>query len=194
MNSAICSMILAALPLLCSSFVTGDHSVDNGGGKKMQCEYYSSECVEKAERQGLTEIPNSCHGVEDCAGEKNICFVVWNNRTSSNLHKDGRHNVKLMGCFEADDSCSDQQACLEDDPGPKNSHFFCCCKGHLCNAKFEWVPKAPNLTKTSTVQPPTQLGKDEPFLVTLYCIVPVVFLIFLVTVVRESGFYSDKQT
>ena len=45
----------------------------------------------------------------------------------------------LMGCFESSNECSEENECVENDPGEK-SHKFCCCRGQLCNSKFDWVP------------------------------------------------------
>ena len=54
----------------------------------------------------------------------------------TNKHKSG-HNVKLMGCISSNGPCSEE--CLTDDL--RADHFFCCCKGNLCNSKFKSVPK-----------------------------------------------------
>ena len=43
-----------------------------------------------------------------------------------------------MGCWEQNHDCSKNDECIEDKPQPVR--HFCCCTGHLCNAKFKWAP------------------------------------------------------
>ena len=124
-------------------------------------------------------------GVRTCADQNHFCYVVWRHEDSnSTRHKSGR-NVQLMGCFEPSEGCSLEDECLEeveDDPKP-SKHFFCCCRGHLCNSKFEWVhvPKAQQpLVPTNT--PPASKTISETFIIAIgFLILCVIIISFLVS-------------
>ena len=83
-------------------------------------------------------------GIETCPDKSHVCYTVWIN-TNSNLtkHPSGS-DVKLMGCWEENHDCSKTDECIEDKPHPVR--HFCCCTGHLCNAKFKWDPDDPITT------------------------------------------------
>ena len=124
-------------------------------------------------------------GVRTCADQNHFCYVVWRHEDSnSTRHKSGR-NVQLMGCFEPSEGCSLEDECLEeveDDPKP-SKHFFCCCRGHLCNSKFEWVhvPKAQQpLVPTNT--PPASKTISETFIIAIgFLVLCVIIISFLVS-------------
>ena len=60
-----------------------------------------------------------------------------NKNSSLTKHPSG-NDVQLMGCWEENHDCSKNDECIEDKPKPVR--HFCCCTGHLCNAKFKWAP------------------------------------------------------
>ena len=139
-----CGIHVLLIQLSLGAIVKQDASnlLQNGDGIETQCEYYNSTCFNNHHNL------NECQGFETCKDETHACFVVWNNNTNS-LHKSGR-NVVLMGCFESNEDCSDSELCVENDI---RSHFFCCCRGNLCNTKFEWVPKVDLVPQIKSLQP-----------------------------------------
>ena len=41
-----------------------------------------------------------------------------------------------MGCMLNDEPDCERENCHNTTIAKKNAHFFCCCKGDLCNEKF----------------------------------------------------------
>lgn len=79
------------------------------------------------------------------------CFVLWaiNNITGLlafdtccviainfriNL---GESHVQMKGCF-TDAACNRSQ-CIDNRSGQKKMNF-CCCTGHMCNSKYQYIP------------------------------------------------------
>jgi len=124
-----------AIPSLSSNYLNSEF--EEG---KTKCEYYNATCFMDPGNPGNT----NCQGIETCPDKSHVCYTVWIN-TNSNLtkHPSGS-DVKLMGCWEENHDCSKTDECIEDKPHPVR--HFCCCTGHLCNAKFKWDPDDPITT------------------------------------------------
>lgn len=78
------------------------------------------------------------------------CFVVWSNETTPN----NGYTLKVMnkGCWAESKDCNEKD-CVDERP-PSRSIRFCCCRGHLCNAKFRLEPLISSpITNTTTVEP-----------------------------------------
>ena len=75
-------------PLLLSS-VLAANSVSSGKNQieSIHCEFYNSTCIKEAEDQNLGEIPEKCHGIQQCPEDKGICYVVWQNETLGKYKK-----------------------------------------------------------------------------------------------------------
>ena len=78
--------------------------------------------------------------------------------------------------------CSESDECLEDKEEEDVKGLFCCCHGHLCNAKFEWVPKPQTPLILTTKPPPTTSSGPENVLI-LMTSVAIVFIICILVFV-----------
>ncbi|TRY76641.1 hypothetical protein TCAL_08787 [Tigriopus californicus] len=182
------------------------------------CEFYNKTCIDQVQATPI-QIPgqardySTCVGNETCPShQRHTCYTVWSPTQPESVvggavtgppfgHPTGRR-VKMMGCFMSEDTdCLAQDSCqdrtdLNDDAG----HFFCCCRGSMCNSKFEWIRPLESAESTDTDPPAEALDRTDLTVLAFVSVAVVVVIVLAVLVIfcvyrqRQVATYTASTT
>jgi len=198
-HSRLVIVCFVFLPILSSCFTLKNdkNTVESSEKSKEQirCKFYNSTCIREAKENGIDD--SKCHGTQQCPDK--FCYAVWKNQTvpknQTNLpHESAKHDIRMMGCLGVgkEHSCSvDGDACLDKkNSQAEHGHYFCCCKGDLCNENFKAAPpKAEPIKPLKPVEP-----KKESDNMTAVVICIAVVLVFVIGAVSFFIGYKMRKT
>ncbi|XP_068153576.1 activin receptor type-2A [Drosophila tropicalis] len=110
------------------------------------------------------------------------CYALWMfNETT------GVTTLKMKGCFSDNHECN-QTECITSAAPRKNSLYYCCCKGSLCNKNHKYIPT----TTEATTQVPKEKTQDDSNLLYIY-IGSSIFVLLMFLMIMGLFFYRRRK-